>query len=217
MMKNRMLKQFGISLLSSVCLVAQAGSCEKYKEKVCVSKCCQKIGVVNLSEVYEQFYPAQQAQERFDLLIQQANAEHEKMLQEGKPLFEKRDAIIKKLEVPALMEKAKKELEEQLNFVITQIQKQGEKIAQFQQGKEEKLHKDRQDVLSKNFKELSGVVEQIGKEEGYDLILNETCVLYTKPCLNITKKVSQISNQPYRKQIELAKQEAEKKKKQQAQ
>ncbi|MBP5191077.1 MAG: OmpH family outer membrane protein, partial [Opitutales bacterium] len=173
-----------------------------------VTRCCTKIGVVKFSKVDDEFFPAQEAQKRFDVLIQQINEEHEKMLQEGKKFFEERDKILKD---PALSNAAKKKMEDS---IMEKIKKQGEAIGRFRQEKEEKVHTERQEVLSKNYKELAGVIERIGKEGGFDLILNETYVLYAKPELDITEKVIQRANQPYqtqiKKQSDLAKKEAEK-------
>ena len=207
MMRHRILKPFGISLLSSVCWIAQAVPSSPCKECK-VTRCCTKIGVVKFSKVYDEFFPAQEAQKRFDVLIQQINEEHEKMLQEGKKFFEERDKLLKD---PILSNAAKKKMGDS---IMEKIKKQGEAIGRFRQEKEEKVHTERQEVLSKNYKELAGVIERIGKEGGFDLILNETYVLYAKPELDITEKVIQRANQPYqtqiKKQSDLAKKEAEK-------
>ena len=165
------------------------------------------IAVVDLAEVYSGFYPAKAAQENFRLLAQQAESELEKMMNEGKPLFEERDALIKKLEAPALGEDAKKKLEEQLSAVVQKIQRKGQEIGLFQQEKEMKLNEQRQTVLAEHFKEINLDMERMAKERNLVCILNKTAVLYAEPALDLTAEAVREVNKPYQKEIR----EAEKK------
>ena len=165
------------------------------------------FAVVDLAEVYGEFYPAKAAQENFRLLAQQAESELEKMMNEGKPLFEERDTLMKKLDAPALSEDARKKLEEQLTEIGAKIRQKGEAIGQFQQEKEMKLNEHRQTVLAEHFKEINLDMERMAKERNLECILNKTAVLYADPALDLTADAVREVNKPYQKEIR----EAEKK------
>ena len=113
------------------------------------------FAVVDLAEVYSEFYLAKAAQENFRLLAQQAKSELEKMMNEGQSLFEERDTLMKKLDAPALSEDARKKLEEQLTEVDAKIRQKGEAIGQFQQEKEMKLNEQRQMILAEHCTNIS--------------------------------------------------------------
>ena len=167
----------------------------------------KSFAVVDLAEVYSEFYPAKAAQENFRLLAQQAESELEKMMNEGKPLFEERDTLMKKLDAPALSEDARKKLEGQLTEIATKIRQKGEAIGQFQQEKEMKLNEHRQTVLAEHFKEINLDMERMAKERNLDCILNKASVLYVKPDMDLTATAVREVNKPYQKEIK----EAEKK------
>lgn len=165
------------------------------------------FAVVDLAEVYGEFYPAKAAQENFRLLAQQAESELEKMMNEGKPLFKERDELMKKLDAPALSEDARKKLEEQLTEIGAKIRQKGEAIGQFQQEKEMKLNEHRQTVLAEHFKEINLDMERMAKERNLQCILNKTAILYTDSALDLTADAVREVNKPYQKEIR----EAEKK------
>ena len=219
-MKNQMLKRLGlgIGMMSCVCL-----SAAKERTSVVLPDGSQThaavhkktFAVVDLAEVYNEFYPAKSAQENFRLLAKQAEDELEKMMNEGKPLFEERDTLVKKLEAPALSEEARKKLEDQLSAVAEKIRQKGQEIGRFQQEKEVKLNEHRQTVLAEHFKEINRAVDRIAKENNLDLILNRTAVLYAEPATDLTAEAVREVNKPYQKEIKEA-ERAEAKKSQEA-
>ena len=200
---------FGIGIVSCVCLSAaerkSAVSSDGSQSRVTAHG--KAFAVVDLAEVYSEFYPAKAAQENFRLLAQQAESELEKMMNEGKPLFKERDELMKKLDAPALSEDARKKLEEQLSEVGAKIRQKGEAIGQFQQEKEMKLNEQRQTILAEHFKEINLDMERMAKEKNLACILNKTAILYTEPALDLTADAVREVNKPYQKEIR----EAEKK------
>ena len=200
---------FGVGIMSCVCLSAakekSVGSADGSQARVAAQK--KAFAVVDLAEVYSEFYPAKAAQENFRLLAQQAESELEKMMNEGKPLFNERDELMKKLDAPALSEDARKKLEEQLSEITAKIRQKGEAIGQFQQEKEMKLNEHRQTVLAEHFKEINLDMERMAKERNLECILNKTAILYAEPTLDLTADAVREVNKPYQKEIR----EAEKK------
>ena len=53
--------------------------------------------VVDMAKVYDNFYKTKPAQENFQMLAKQAQDEFEKMMNEGKALFDEREALVKKI------------------------------------------------------------------------------------------------------------------------
>ena len=200
---------FGVGMISCVCLSAAEKTSVIPSDGSQARAAAQKkvFAVVDLAEVYGEFYPAKVAQENFRLLAQQAESELQKMMNEGKPLFEERDTLMKKLDAPALSEDARKKLEEQLAEVGAKIRQKGEAIGQFQQKKEMKLNEHRQTVLAEHFKEINLDMERMAKERNLECILNKTAILYADSALDLTAEAVREVNKPYQKEIR----EAEKK------
>ena len=73
----------------------------------------QKIYAVDLSEVYEHFYKTKSAQENFQLLVKQSQEGLEKLMQEGKLLFDEREILVKKRENPANSKEINEKLEKE--------------------------------------------------------------------------------------------------------
>ena len=200
---------FGIGMMSCVCLSAAEKKAVVPSDgsQARVATQGKAFAVVDLAEVYSEFYLAKAAQENFRLLAQQAKSELEKMMNEGKLLFEERDTLMKKLDAPALSEDARKKLEEQLTEVDAKIRQKGEAIGQFQQEKEMKLNEQRQMILAEHFKEINLDMERMAKERNLECILNKTAILYADPTLDLTVDAVREVNKPYQKEIK----EAEKK------
>ena len=210
-MESSLLKtlSFGIGMMSCVCLSAAEKKAVVPSDgsQARVATQGKAFAVVDLAEVYSEFYLAKAAQENFRLLAQQAKSELEKMMNEGKLLFEERDTLMKKLDAPALSEDARKKLEEQLTEVDAKIRQKGEAIGQFQQEKEMKLNEQRQMILAEHFKEINLDMERMAKERNLECILNKTAVLYADSALDLTADAVREVNKPYQKEIK----EAEKK------
>ena len=200
---------FGIGMMSCVGLYAAKEKPAVLSDgsQARVATQGKAFAVVDLAEVYSEFYPAKAAQENFRLLAQQAKSELEKMMNEGQSLFEERDTLMKKLDAPALSEDARKKLEEQLTEVDAKIRQKGEAIGQFQQEKEMKLNEQRQMILAEHFKEINLDMERMAKERNLACILNKTAILYAEPALDLTVDAVREVNKPYQKEIK----EAEKK------
>ena len=133
------------------------------------------------------------------MLAKQVQDEIEKMMQEGKKLFDEREALINKINNLANSEAVKKDLEKQISAVQEKINKKGEEINRFRQEKDEKLDQRRQAILTDHFNEINAVIENLAKQKNADVILNKVGILYSKPEFDITNEVIQIVNKPAEK------------------
>ena len=158
----------------------------------------KNIFTVDMAKVYDNFYKTKPAQENFQLLAKQAQEEVERMMQEGKKLFDQRQDLINKVTSPACTEATKKDLEKQIVALDETINKKGEEINNFRQEKDVKLDQQRQAILSEHFKEINAGIESLAKTKNADFILNKAggSVLYSKPEYDLTDEVITIVNKP---------------------
>ena len=166
----------------------------------------QTIYTVDMAKVYDSFYKTKPAQENFRLLAEQAQKEFEKMMQEGKSIFDERQALTAKLNNPALKDDAKKALEDQLKALDEKINAKGEEINAFRQKKDESLDQQRQAILEEHFKEINAGIEVIAKGKNADMVLNKSGgVLYAKDELDLTKEVIEQVNKPAKSNADVSK------------
>lgn len=158
----------------------------------------RNVFTVDMAKVYDNFYKTKPAQENFQLLAKQAQDEFERMMQEGKKLFDERQTLVNKASNPACTEEVRKDLEKQIAALDETINKKGEEINRFRQEKDEKLDQQRQAILSEHFKEINAGVESLAKSKNADIILNKAggSVLYSKAEYDLTDEVIAIVNKP---------------------
>jgi len=158
----------------------------------------KNIFTVDMAKVYDNFYKTKPAQENFQLLAKQAQDEFERMMQEGKKLFDQRQDLVNKISNPACTESARKELEKKITALDEAINKKGEEINHFRQEKDAKLDQQRQAILSEHFKEINAGVESLAKAKNADFILNKAggSVLFSKAEYDLTDEVITIVNKP---------------------
>ena len=156
----------------------------------------QKIYAVDLSEVYEHFYKTKSAQENFQLLVKQSQDGLEKLMQEGKLLFDEREILVKKRENPANSKEINEKIEKDLANLDEKINKKGEEINLYRAENERKLGEKRQAVMDEHFKEIQAGIEVLAKEKEADLIVNKAAmgVLYAKPKYDLTQEVITVVN-----------------------
>jgi outer membrane protein len=163
--------------------VAVAASSQTMQQKA------MKIGVVNTQEVFEKYLGTQQAQSKLEEEISRLEEQGKKMSEELRTLQEKYD------KQRIFIDDKEKE-----NQMIQQIERKKEEIRQFIQTGQQQLESKRQELTEPILKEIDQIVQQIGKEEGFDLIVDKVATLYVSPSIDITQKVIQILNEKYLKE-----------------
>lgn len=163
----------------------------------------QKIYAVDLGEVYEHFYKTKSAQENFQLLVKQSQDGLEKLMQEGKLLFNERETLMKKRENPANSKEINEKLEKDLANLDAKINQKGEEINNYRAENERKLGEKRQAVMDEHFKEIQAGIEILAKEKEADIIVNKAAmgVLYAKPKYDLTQQVIEVVNKAAPKTI----------------
>ena len=131
-----------------------------------------KVGLIDMANLYENHYKTVAQKSLIEADLQKANAEHQKMLDEGKALVEELRKMEEQAKNPALTETAKKELETNYNTKVQELQtKQGE-INQLQQGTERALRERSMAFRESLLKEIMGHVNAVSKEKGFNLVLD---------------------------------------------
>ncbi len=147
------------------------------------------ILVVNVGEVYNSYYRAQEGQEKLQAVIDAAQKELNAMLESGTALAKEVEDMQVKLNNPSLSEDAKKDLQNQLKTKIADLQAKEAEVNQFRQDKQGQFNERRQSMLNLYLGEIGDAATKIAKARGAKYILNANAVLYTAPEANATEEV----------------------------
>ena len=136
-----------------------------------------KIGVANLQRVLETSNQGKSAQEA---IKKQKDQMEQELKQKGGEI----EALRKQLELESMvMSKEKREdKEREIRIKINDFKSLEKRYRAQLQNLEKKL-------VNAMLKEVSTLVEEIGKKEGYLLIINNTGVLYSPNSINITDQL----------------------------
>jgi outer membrane protein len=84
---------------------------------------------------------------------------------------------------------------------VADLQAQGQRkqtrLQRLNQDIEEDFNRDRQEILSRASQRMTEVVKKIAEEKGFDVVLDVTSTLYTKPALDITVDVTAAYDKAY--------------------
>ncbi len=77
---------------------------------------------------------------------------------------------------------------------ISDLQAQGQRkqtrLQRLNQDIEEDFNRDRQEILSRASQRMNDVIKKIAEEKGFDVVLDVTNTLFSKPALDITPEVT---------------------------
>ena len=77
---------------------------------------------------------------------------------------------------------------------ITDLQSQGQRkqtrLTRLNQDIEEEFNRDRQEILTRAATRMTEVIKKISEEKGFDVVLDVTNTLFSKPALDITAEVT---------------------------
>ncbi len=139
----------------------------------------QKIGYVNLQEALNQVDDGKKAKKR---LKTDFSKKQKKLDKKQKAVKAKKET----LEAKAMMlsDDAKRKM-------AMELQKEMYELQQLYLALQGELSKAEAKATQKIFKKMGKIIEKIGKEKGYDLILEKTesSVLFAKPGMNITSEL----------------------------
>ncbi|MGW8302204.1 MAG: OmpH family outer membrane protein [Desulfobacterales bacterium] len=136
-----------------------------------------KIGVANLQRVLETSNQGKSAQEEIKKQKDQMELE---LKQKGSEIEELRKQL--ELDSMVMSKEKREEKEREIRIKINDFKSLEKRYRAQLQNLEKKL-------VNALLKEVSSLVEEIGKKEGYLLIINNTGVLYSPNSINITDQL----------------------------
>jgi outer membrane protein len=146
-----------------------------------------KIGIVNLQRVIETSDPGKSARDAIE-------KEKDKMLQELKEKGAEIEALQKQLERESMVMSNEKREEKEREYRIKQND-----FKMLNKKNNEKMQGLQKELLDKIFKDVMELTEQIGKKEGYLLIIRGETVMYAPGSIDISDQLIKQLNEKYAK------------------
>ncbi|MFC1698796.1 OmpH family outer membrane protein [Candidatus Omnitrophota bacterium] len=142
-----------------------------------------KIGFINLKKVLDDYKRVTDGEDQLLKEAESKNSEREKLVKEIKALREKIELLKDK-------QKEKKQLE--LDAKVKQLQ-------DFTYQTRTDLRQDRDEKFREIMKEVKGVIDEYGQSRKYNIILDDTLLLYKVDTLDVTEDIVKVLNQRYKK------------------
>ncbi|MGE4357332.1 MAG: OmpH family outer membrane protein [Candidatus Omnitrophota bacterium] len=142
-----------------------------------------KIGYIDISRVFDEYNRTKEEDQVLEKKGSEKEAQRESMVREIKKIKEELDLA---------SDKAKAEKQKLLDEKIKKLQ-------DYDRITREDLRKERDGIIREILKEIDGVLQELGKKEGYTIILNERVLLCKDSALDLTERVINILNEQYSK------------------
>lgn len=143
----------------------------------------QKIGYISLKTLLDDYKRVTDGEDQLLQQAEQKNEEREKLVNEIKALREK-------IELMDAAEKEKKQAE--LDEKIKSLQ-------DFTYQTRNSLRQDRDEKFRDIMKEVKEVIAEFGQSHNYNIIIDDTLLLYKQESLDVTAEIVKILNQRYKK------------------
>ena len=159
-----MLKKFNVFILALLVLVSLISNVKAQD---------YKIGYVDLSKVYDSYYVNQQANVKLGSLIKELENKQN----------EKRELILEKQKILLKTEgNARKVLQSDIDALNTDLSK-------FEQENQNYIAQNKDKNIRAMQAEVQNVVSIVGREAGFDFIINDKVLVYSKGVHDITDVV----------------------------
>ena len=146
---------------------------------ISASATAQKVGYVNSQFILSEMPAVKEMQSELETLRSQLQKQGQGMLEEYKKKEE--DAINR--EQRGALSPIEKET------VLKELQKKQEEILAFEKRMQDDLVKKEQELLEPILKDVNDAIQAVAKENGFELILETSILLYGKEELNVTNLV----------------------------
>ena len=140
-----------------------------------------KIGLVDLARTFDSFQRTKDSEKVLEAEAAKKKEERDKRIDEIKRL---------KGELELLNEKGKAEKQAVIDQKIQELQA-------FDRDVQDGLRRERDRAIQEILKEIDGVIETFGRENGYTMLLNDRALLYGKKEMDITDQIIEILNKGY--------------------
>ena len=141
-----------------------------------------KVGYVDISRTFDEFEKTKQA---------------DKKLEEGaNKKQEEREEIVDKIK--RMREELELTSEAKRTKLQDQIEENIKSLHDFDSEVKNELKQERDTIVRDILKQIDDVIQEYGRSEEYDLILNDRVLLYRSETLDLTDKIIEILNKKYR-------------------
>lgn len=146
---------------------------------------------VDMGMLYNEYWKAQEAQEKFQSSVENAQKEIQTMMQEGQSMAEELQSYQEKLSNPAISEGSKQEILTQAQETANLIRQKEAEVNNYRQATDRTLQQRRQSIVNLHLSEIREVVNEIAQEKGADIVLNTNgmAVVFHKDSLDISQEV----------------------------
>lgn len=145
--------------------------------------------IIDLNLAYSNYYRAQEALERFQELVDEADKEINDMFQKGVAVAQELDELQGKINSPSTSDDAKKKLTEEANKKAEDLRQREVEINRFRQEKQGQLAERRQSIMNLYLREIGDAAAKIARERGADYVLNASALVYGDPSIDVTEDV----------------------------
>ena len=169
------------------------GAAKAMPAKKAVAKPVKAL-TVNITDMYEKYGKAIEAQDKFDEAAQNAQNEINEMIQAGMALGEAYKDLMAKSNNPVLTEEAKKKFQDEAAGKAREIEQKQMEISQYQQQASQTLAQRRQSVMNLHMNDMKEVCAKIAKEKGADMVINSMALMYSTEDMDITEEATKQLN-----------------------
>lgn len=162
-----------VVLLSAALPLPAAGAAE--------AATVRRIGVVNLSRVFDGYRRTQAQEEKLKELAEDAQAERESRVREIRNM---RDELLLLNDESRVEQKAR-------------IEDKMKGLAEFDRSFQTRLQTEKAESLRSILEEIKAVVSEYARERGYDLILTDQTVLFGAEGADVTADIVELLNRRY--------------------
>lgn len=150
-----------------------------------------KILTVNMGQLYEGYWKAQDAQEKFNSSVQTAQEEIQQMARDGEALVNQINKLQEEFNSPAISAERKATVQQEIQQVAQLIQNKQQEIQRFRAEQDQTLAQRRQTIINYNLQNIRETVASVAEAENADFIFNTDglAVIYSKDSADITEKV----------------------------
>ena len=142
-----------------------------------------RLAYINLKKVLDKYEKVTDGEEQLVKQAEKKNAEREKLVKEIKSLREKID----------LLEDKKKQKKQQ------ELEEKVKKLQDFTYETRTDLRQKRDEKFRDIMKGIKDVIEEYGQSRNYNIIIDDTFLLYKDDNLGVTDEIIKILNQRYKK------------------
>lgn len=140
-----------------------------------------KIGYIDISRAFDEYTRTKEADAALEKKGNEKEAQRQNLVNEIKKI---------RADLDLASDKVKQEKQKLLDEKIKALQ-------DYDRAAREDLRKERDSMVREILKEIDAVIQELGRKEGFSLILNDRVLLYKDDSLDLTERIIKILNERY--------------------